>query len=262
MFIQVQKAFALGAIATLLLLSCTAGARGDAANTINAKNATGADPATIDLADDDWELTLLECLPGETQCAENLRRLTQSDRDPTGRTYQVSVPENLHQRFAWFHGRAVLRKNFPTTNATAVLPDAGLPAIPDPAVLIGGIGSVDTLRLNGVPVGSTGAAADPGDNRFASAWNTVRFYRLPSNLLRPNTDVNTIEIEFWGRQREGRTASRAGAAWQSWRTAIELSVVSPDLSRCPLRANGAAPVLACSIFSAASGNTIARTAFI
>ncbi|MCR9145105.1 MAG: histidine kinase [bacterium] len=164
----------------------------------DAADATGADPATINLADDDWELTLLECLPGETECSENLERLTQSDSDSdeASRTYQVSIPENLHQRFAWFHGRAVLRKSFASlAGATAAFPDAGLLSVSDPALLIGGIGSVDTLRVNGVAVGSTGAAPEPQADRFASAWNTVRFYRIPSKLLRESE--NTIEIEFW-----------------------------------------------------------------
>lgn len=195
MFTQFQKAIALATTAILLLLgwtACYSNGAGDA------PDASASDPATINLADDDWELSLLECLAGETQCAENLSRLTQSDRDPVGRTYQVSIPENLHQRFPWFHGRAMLRKSFGSdAGVTADFPGAGLLAVPDPAVLIGGIGSVDTLRVNGVTVGSTGTAADPESNRFASAWNTVRFYRIPSNLLRSNSEANTIEIEFW-----------------------------------------------------------------
>ncbi len=185
----------VGSLCVFALLSCAACYSNGAGD---ARGTSANDPAIIDLADDDWELTLLECLPGETKCAENLRRLPQDDRDPAGRTYQVSIPENLHQRFAWFHGRAVLRKSFESdAGATAGFPRAGPLPVPDPAVLIGGIGSVDTLRVNGVTVGSTGTAADPGNNRFASAWNTVRFYRIPSNLLRPDSEANTIEIEFW-----------------------------------------------------------------
>lgn len=93
----------------------------------------------------------------------------------------IKAPSNLRRTLPHFNGAASLVREFEWSSES----NHSL------RLLIGGVGSVDRLFLNGVEIGGHGAAHKHG--YFRSSWNTVRYYSIPAGLLKAQ---NTIRIHF------------------------------------------------------------------
>ncbi|MCB1309382.1 MAG: hypothetical protein KDK30_14425 [Leptospiraceae bacterium] len=125
----------------------------------------------------EWRVILLECLPGESACAQKLAGMNPDQTIRAGR--------NLRVKFPFFFGRLKLIRQFH-------LRPEQIHADHEYFLNLGALGSIDRTYLNGRLIGSRGLAT--GDGNYISAWSAPRSYRIGPELLR--TGVNTITIEL------------------------------------------------------------------
>ncbi|MCB1174044.1 MAG: hypothetical protein KDK39_10780 [Leptospiraceae bacterium] len=139
-----------------------------------------SDANSVDLSGQ-WIWTPVACLPGETLCNQELQAFQQQHKGAT-----LLLPDNLHRYAPWFIGQSSVRREFS-------LPQA-LEGDQNLRILIGGVGSLDSVWINGVEVGSSGYdASTTAESEFLSAWSKVRFYSVHRSILRK---INEIEIRF------------------------------------------------------------------
>ncbi|MCB1321345.1 MAG: hypothetical protein KDK34_13890, partial [Leptospiraceae bacterium] len=139
-----------------------------------------ASPTRLDLSGT-WKFTPIRCLPSETECSRQLAELPASER-----TFQIDLPDNLRRRFPWFTGEGRFTRDF---NLPVNTTSEG-----QMQLLIGGIGSLDRVFINGEEVGDSGySLATNTDARFHSTWSKVRYYSVHHSILQ---ERNRIEIHF------------------------------------------------------------------
>lgn len=116
-----------------------------------------------------WDITDSECLDSEKEC-----------RSLPAET--ITIPSNLKSSQPKFTGKVTMTKNFFADTAMQEIPVA---------LMISGIGSADRVYINDYLIGQTGSFDETGCK--SSAWNTVRYYHIPAQLL---TDENQITIQI------------------------------------------------------------------